>query len=417
MRFCTIWLRMHEFCLWTGSKIWCNAGHLSPLPRSSQMQKYPHFRVFVFFFVYAMLLGVMFPRLPDIKDRLNVEEGGLGLAIIGMALGTQISLALGSIVVERLGHRRGLALAMSILGLGMALATWTTSPVVFFFFLCLAGLGIGVTEMIINVEADRVEAMMGRRIMMRAHAFWSFGFMATAIAGGLFAQFEVPVQLHVIIMGVAILAATYWLIVQYEPAPKRDESEGKAPLFVRPTRSILVLVTFTLAAVILEGASLDWSTLYMHDVHQTAPIINAATLALFSLVMAVARFFGDDLADWLGTARLAQITLIAAGIGAICVALAPSPVIAWIGFALMGFGVSAIFPMAMSVAAQSTDRPSTVNVAALAQLSFVAFLLAPPILGFVGEHFGLRASYGVGLPFVLGSMICALLLTRRGQLN
>ena len=71
----------------------------------------------------------------------------------------------------------------------------------------------------------------------------------------------------------------------------------------------------------------------------------------------------------------------------------------------MGIGSSAIFPLAMSAAAQRTDRPAAFNVAALAQTSFLTFMLAPPILGFIAEHWGITWSFGIGLPLVLLSFI------------
>jgi MFS family permease len=77
------------------------------------------------------------------------------------------------------------------------------------------------------------------------------------------------------------------------------------------------------------------------------------------------------------------------------------------GLALMGVGTSAIFPLAMSAAAQRTDRPAAVNVAALAQTSFVIFLLGPPLLGWVAESFGIRATFAAGLPLVLLSFWAA----------
>ena len=57
----------------------------------------------------------------------------------------------------------------------------------------------------------------------------------------------------------------------------------------------------------------------------------------------------------------------------------------------------------MSAAAQKTDRPAAINVASLAQISFLVFLLAPPILGFIAENFGIRISFGIGLPLVIVS--------------
>ena len=66
----------------------------------------------------------------------------------------------------------------------------------------------------------------------------------------------------------------------------------------------------------------------------------------------------------------------------------------------MGVGTSAIFPLAMSAAAQATDRPAAVNVAALAQTSFLTFLVGPPLLGMVATEWGIRWSFGIALPLV-----------------
>jgi MFS family permease len=93
--------------------------------------------------------------------------------------------------------------------------------------------------------------------------------------------------------------------------------------------------------------------------------------------------------------------LILLGIGALMVTFSPTPLVALLGFALMGIGTSSIFPLAMSAAAQRTDRRAAANVAALAQLSFVVFLMAPPLLGFVAEHIGIRYAFGLGLPLVV----------------
>ncbi len=95
------------------------------------------------------------------------------------------------------------------------------------------------------------------------------------------------------------------------------------------------------------------------------------------------------------------------GIGVLLVFFAPNDWVALVGFGLMGVGTSVIFPLAMSAAAQRTDRPASTNVAALAQTSFVAFLLGPPLLGYVAEHFGIRWSFGIGIPLVVLSLIFA----------
>jgi MFS family permease len=103
--------------------------------------------------------------------------------------------------------------------------------------------------------------------------------------------------------------------------------------------------------------------------------------------------------------KVAQTLVALLGVGTLLVVFSASPWIAIAGFALIGCGTSAMFPLAMSAAAQRTDRPAAVNVAALAQLSFVAFLVGPPCLGFVAEHWGARYSFAACLPFILLSAV------------
>jgi MFS family permease len=84
-----------------------------------------------------------------------------------------------------------------------------------------------------------------------------------------------------------------------------------------------------------------------------------------------------------------------------------SPVISLLGFVLIGIGCSVMFPLAISAAAQRTDRPSAINVASMAQTSFMIFLLGPPLLGTLGEHFGTQWIYGVGAPLAVLSLFTA----------
>ena len=105
--------------------------------------------------------------------------------------------------------------------------------------------------------------------------------------------------------------------------------------------------------------------------------------------------------------RVARVLTALLGVGVCAVTWAPNPGVALLGLALMGMGTSAIFPLAMSAAAQRTDRPAAQNVAALAQTSFLIFLLGPPLLGWVAQYAGIRSAFAVGLPLIVLSMWAA----------
>jgi MFS family permease len=368
----------------------------------------PHIRVFAAFFIYSFCMGSLYPRLPAIQEALGVAEGALGLALIGAAVGTLISLTFAGPIIERIGYRRTLLVAIPLLSVFYAVAVWAQGPVMFFLLLVPVGITIGCIEIIINLEADRVEHAIGRRIMNRAHAFWSFGFFSAGLVGSFIAQAGISPQLHLAIMVPVIGLVSLMLLGRYQPAGHRSGgSTEAAPRFARPTGAILVLVSVCLSAMILEGAGIDWSAIYMRDIFGAAPFWAGFAVALGAGAQAVTRFFADSFVERWSPAVVARSLLAISGIGALLVFFTPIWWLAYVGFALIGVGTSALFPLAMSAAAQRTDRPAAVNVAALAQISFVAFLLGPPLLGYIAEHFGIRWAFGVAIPLVIVGLVMA----------
>jgi MFS family permease len=176
----------------------------------------------------------------------------------------------------------------------------------------------------------------------------------------------------------------------------------------------MILVAFTVSAMLLEGASIDWSAIYMRDVFGKEAYIGGITVATFSFFHAAGRFYADGIVERTSPVVVAQVQLYVLLVGCLMVTFAPEWHIALIGFALMGIGSATMFPLAMSAAAQRTDRPASVNVASLAQTAFLVFLVGPPILGFIAEHFGIRASFGIGLPLVILSLITSTALRKPG---
>jgi MFS family permease len=139
----------------------------------------------------------------------------------------------------------------------------------------------------------------------------------------------------------------------------------------------------------------------MRDVFAVEPFVGGMGLTLFAFFMAIMRLTADPIVTRYGPRNVAMVMLGFASLGALLVGAAPLPELALLGFALMGAGCSAVYPLAVSAAAQRTDRPAAVNVAALGQVSFVVFFLAPPLLGFVAEFINIRASYLVCLPLLV----------------
>jgi MFS family permease len=374
-------------------------------------------RVFAAFAIYSFALGSIFPRLGQVQEAMGVETGALGLGLIGAPAGTLIALTLASPYLERIGFRRALLAAIPLLALFYAIAVHAPSPLWLFVLLLPAGLTIGCIEIMLNLEADRVEHQVGYRIMNRSHGFWSIGFFCAGLFGAAMAGLGLSPQLHLALIVPIAVGLVALLLGDFQPAPARPTSAADhAPMFAAPTGPIMVLVAFTLSAMLLEGASIDWSAIYMRDVFGASPFVAGIAVATFALCHATARFFADGMVDRTSPTFVARVQLYILLVGCLLVSFAPLAGVALLGFALMGVGSATMFPLAMSAAAQRTDRPAAVNVAALAQFSFMIFMLAPPLLGYVAEHFGIRTSFGIGIPLIILSLLTAGALRHGGSL-
>ncbi len=363
-------------------------------------------RIFAAFFLYSFCLGGLYPRIGEIQLAMGVGEGALGLALIGTAAGTMISLTWGHPFIARWGHRRSLLTLMPITAISYATASWAQSPWQLFATLVPAGIAVGAMEVIVNVEADRAEHHEGRRIMNRAHGFWSVGFFTAALTGSLSAYLGLSPQAQLAGVVVLITIAT-WIflgpLVSYPERPQTGEAVAM-PRFARPTLPIVWLVTISFSAMTLEGAGIDWSSIYMRDVFGLPPAWAGLAVATCAIAQALVRFNADRFVERYSPVAVARTALFTLAVAVLLVFYAPHPAVAYVGFALMGAGTSVVFPLAMSAAAQRHDRPAAINVAALSQLAFTSFLLAPPLLGLIAEAWGIRWAFGVCLPLVALSL-------------
>jgi hypothetical protein len=89
--------------------------------------------------------------------------------------------------------------------------------------------------------------------------------------------------------------------------------------------------------------------------------------------------------------------------------------LALVGFALMGFGISVSFPLAVSAAARIGDRAASDNMAAFTMLQRILFLTTPPLVGLIATGHGLVVAFACMLPFPLASIWLARFLGPRAS--
>ena len=373
----------------------------------------PQLVVFVGFFIYAFSLGAMFPRLDDIQTSLAIDKAELGLLLLCIPLGLQVTLVFADRLVRAIPLKNIICIGIPSICF-MQFAAVAINQILFFaFFLMVCGAFVAVVEVAINLEADRVEHALGSRIMNRSHSFWSIGFFSAAVVGALFSQFKVMLEIHFLLICVISFVTSKIIFKDYVVASPRHANVTKIKKFSLPTGPIFVMVLFTMAAMLVEGASIDWSVIFMREIHYASPFLSGFSLAMAAFSQALVRFFGDNLLNKFGPIFISIASLFFMFLGVILVILSTSSILAILGFLFMGAGSAVIFPMAISIAASRNDRPAETNVASLTQFAFGMFLLGPPILGFIGEAYSLRWSFSLCIPLLILSCLMLMIMIKK----
>lgn len=376
----------------------------------------PHQRIYFLQFSLAITMGALISRLPDLQVKFGLTEGQVGLMLITMSFGVLCGLTFTGRLVERFGVR--LATFVAVFGASAlyALIPWMPSAPLAAPLFFASGIFAGSLEINANVEADRHEAVLGRRIMSRVHGMWSFGFFVTALVAAVVRQANISIELHTFLALIVVVISGSVVFSKMENAPKRlEDHAGDTPHFAFPTIGLLPLCLLGAAPLFVEGAGVDWSAIYMRDVFGVEPLIGGLSVTLFSLAIAMGRLGMDPVVDRFGPRTVAIVLLCMAVTGLIIVASANDPFVALAGFVLAGLGCSSVYPLAVSAAARRSDRPASVNVAALGQMTFVVFFAGPPLLGFVAEHFGIRNSYWIVVPVLILALFATKALTARAE--
>jgi len=377
------------------------------------IKRNPQLIVYAGFFIYAFSLGAMFPRLDDIQTSLAIDKAELGFLLLCIPLGLQVTLVFADRLVRAIPLKNIICFGIPLICF-MQFAAVTINQIPFFaFFLVVCGAFVAVVEVAINLEADRVEHALGSRIMNRSHAFWSIGFFSAAVVGALFSQFKVMLEIHFLLICVISFVASKIIFEDYVGASPRHSNLKKIAKFSLPTGPIFVMVLFTMSAMLVEGASIDWSVIFMREIHSASPFISGVSLAVAAVSQAFVRYFGDNLINKFGPILISIVSIVFMFLGIFLVILSSSSTLAILGFLCMGAGSAVIFPMAISIAALRNDRPAETNVASLTQFAFGMFLLGPPILGFIGEFYSLRWSFSLCIPLLILSCFMLLIMVKK----
>jgi MFS family permease len=362
------------------------------------------FATFATFAANGAVIGSWTSRIPALKQHLDVGLSVLGLVFLCMGLGSLISMPFTGFLLKYVSTK--------IVGIACAIGSCLTlvgithlhNVVGFAVFYAFAGLCYGAWDVTMNVHANAVEIAYGRTIMPALHGAWGAGMLIGAAAGFLFTRAQITLEAHITIalltlMVVAIALMLLWLDLrdQHVDPPGKERLGRRAML-----SAALVIGVMVMCSTIGEGSAADWLALHMVEDHLASPAIGTSVYVIYALFLTGGRLGGSLLIDRLGRVMAIRVSGVVTCVGVIVVILAPGAALSYVGAALWGLGLAVVFPAAVSAAGELGGAYAGQTISTVVTIAYGGFLVGPPMLGFLGQHFGLSNAFWVVAVLALG---------------
>jgi MFS family permease len=363
------------------------------------------------FVLNGLNFATLWSRVPDMRDRLELSNGQLGLLLLAVSVGSVLGTPLSGRMIERFGAanvvRSGavlvaLGIGLVALGVGGLRDTAVTAT-----GLCFFGFGTASWDVAMNVEGAQVETRLGRTVLPRFHAAWSLGSITGAGLGVLATLVGVPLGIHLVVIAVLALAAELAATKAFLPAVRaggpRSQKRGRSA-WVEPRT--LAIGAMVLAFTFAEGSANDWLALSLVDGYDARHFVGVAGFALFVSVMTIARVLGPQLLDRVGRVPVLLTSAAGTATGVLLLILSQQPATAAFGIVLWGLGAALGFPVGVSAAADDPAR-AALRVSVVSSIGMGAYLAGPPLLGFVGNQVGTLNSLYVVVVMMLPAALLA----------
>jgi MFS family permease len=345
---------------------------------------------------FGLFWGSFAVLLADLSRALTLSPGPLGLALFVGAAASILAMALLGWTTDRLGRRPFLVLSGGAFGVGVAALAAADNYVSLLAALALLYAASGLYDVGINAAAVDLERAAEHRIMAILHATFSAGGVTGALSAGAllsaglgfrYVYLAVLAPLAVVILAVAITRFP----TSTEPSAY-GEKTGRFGLY---RSSPLLLVAFIATLGLLsEGEMEHWSGIYLRQNLELPALLGASGVVVFHAAMAVGRLGTAWTVALFGNRR----TLLGAGLlAAVGMALALAtlqPILVVAGFLVVGLALSAVVPVAFSVAGDLAPGRAGGAISVVTTLGYGGFLLGPVLVGGLAEILGLRVALG-----------------------
>jgi MFS family permease len=334
------------------------------------------------FFTHGLLFASWTAHIPEVKARLDLSDGALGIALLGAPVGSVSAMLAAAWLLPVLGSRR--MVQISLLGYcaaGPLIGLAGSLPAL---FAALFGWGAfqGALDVSMNTQAVAVERARGRPLMSGLHGCWSIGALAGAGIGTAGVGLGVSLSSQLVLLAVPALAVSGLLTMAmiHDTSSAAEQPGGRRPAD-RLCRAVLVLGAIAFACMLGEGASADWAAVYLRgSLHASAAVAGLAYTA-FSATMVAVRLGGNRLLARFGVRRVLPAFACIATAGFIAGLAGNATLTAIAGFGCLGIGLALVVPTVFSAAGRLPGLSPGFAITTVSACGWIGFVCGPPLIG------------------------------------
>lgn len=342
--------------------------------------------------------GAFAALVPELKAQIGATDGEFGTAMLFTAVGAVSAMWLAPRFDAMLG-RWAMTTAALLLAVSFLFPALTSSFWLFTALMLVAGAAAGLLDVVMNARVSVIEGAHNTSLMNLNHAVFSLAYAGSALATGI--AREAQIAPWMVFIGLcALVLSVAPLMIQNKTAPSPEPKQQSANHKINHVMiwgGLIVLIAF-----MAENATEGWSALFIERDLNGHAAQGALGPAILGLTMGVGRLAGQFITQRFRDEMVIKYASALAALGMLIAALAPTPIVAYLGFGLGGLGVSVVAPMAFSIVGRHFDKDMrTYAISRVAVLGYFGFFIGPPLMGWISEAAGLRVSF-VSIAVVLG---------------
>lgn len=348
--------------------------------------------VSLFYFAMGLCFATWASRIPHIKAALGLSDGQLGTILFALPVGQLTMMYFSGKLVTRFGSHRVLPFsilmyAFSLTNLGLATNAWQLALGLYAF-----GIFGNLTNISVNTQGVYTEGLFKRTIMSSFHGMWSLAGFTGALVGLGMLALDLGTYSHFLIVAFVaflLIAFNFKFLIKAKETIRAEKKKG----FQKPDKTLVLLGVIGFCSMASEGIMFDWSGVFFKDIVKVPGALVILGYTSFMIMMASGRFFGDVLINKVGRKRVMQISGIMISTGFFTAVIFPYLIPSTLAFMLIGLGVSTVVPTLYSIAGKHPTIPTGEALTAVSSVSFLGFLMGPPVIGYIAELSSLRFSF------------------------